>query len=104
MAAIGIVFLTVTVPHLAHGPTAGSLREPMIIQVIELDYADANQLAAVLSPLLSEHGSIVPYAPTNILIIRDKKSVVEKLVRIIKGPADSELNQHQRANRNFLRP
>jgi general secretion pathway protein D len=75
-----------TLPRLAHAETAGSPGEPIITQVIQLDYADANQLATTLSPLLSKHGSIVACAPTNTLIIRDKKSLVEKLVRIIKGP------------------
>jgi type II secretory pathway component GspD/PulD (secretin) len=92
LALLFMESLWVGIPHFAQAQTAGSPREPIIIRVIQLDYADANQLAAVLSPLLSEHGSIVPYTPTNILIIRDKKSVVEKLVRIIKGPSDPEAN------------
>jgi type II secretory pathway component GspD/PulD (secretin) len=88
-----IGFLSVTVLHLAQAQTAGTPREPIVVQVIQLDHADANQLAATLSPLLSKHGSIVPYVPTNTLIIRDRKSIVENLVRIIKGPADSQADQ-----------
>ena len=44
----------------------------------------------VLAPLLSEDGRIVPYAPTNTLIIKDRASMVEKLFTIIKGPVDTE--------------
>jgi general secretion pathway protein D len=62
--------------------------DPIVIQVIELDYADANQLAAVLTPLLSPEGSIVAYSRTNSLIIKDRASNVKRLVELIKGPFD----------------
>jgi len=68
---------------------AGLVRgDPIVIQVIELDYADANQLAAVLTPLLSPEGSIVAYSRTNSLIIKDRASNVKRLVELIKGPLD----------------
>jgi type II secretory pathway component GspD/PulD (secretin) len=60
--------------------------DPIVIQVIDLDYADANQLAAVLAPLLSPEGRIVAYRRTNSLIIKDRASKVKRLVEIIKGP------------------
>ena len=60
----------------------------MAIKVIRLDYADAQQLASVLSPLLSKDGRMIAYPPTNTLIIRDRKSLVEQLVRVIKGVSD----------------
>jgi type II secretory pathway component GspD/PulD (secretin) len=91
----GFLFLalfSVTAPRLSQAETTGAPREPIITQVIELNYADTNQLAATLSPLLSKHGSIVAYAQTNTLIIRDKKSLIEKLVRIIRGPLDPGTN------------
>jgi type II secretory pathway component GspD/PulD (secretin) len=62
--------------------------DPIVIQVIELDYADAGELASVLAPLVSPHGRIVAYARTNSLIIMDRASIVRKLVEIIKGPID----------------
>lgn len=33
-------------------------RDPIVIQVIHLDYADAEHLAAVLAPLLSKEGRV----------------------------------------------
>ena len=60
----------------------------IVIKVIELDYADADHLAAVLAPLLSAKGRIVAYSRTNSLIIRDRASIVKMLVEIIKGPID----------------
>jgi type II secretory pathway component GspD/PulD (secretin) len=53
--------------------------------MIQLEHADAEELAAVLEPFLSAAGSIVPYRPTNTLIIRDRASVVDKLSIAIKG-------------------
>jgi len=59
--------------------------DPIIIQIIELEYADAEQLAKTLEPLLSPGGRITFYQPTNSLIIKDRKSIVEALVKVIKG-------------------
>ncbi len=59
--------------------------DPIIIQIIELEYADAEQLAKTLEPLLSPQGRIAAYGPTNSLIIKDRKSIVEALVKAIKG-------------------
>lgn len=57
----------------------------MVIQVIHLDYADAECLASVLAPLLPMDGRIVAYRPTNTLIIKGRASLVKTLVKIIKG-------------------
>ena len=64
-----------------NGPTI----DPIIIQVVPLDYANAENLASILAPLLTDKGEIVAYMPTNSLIIKDRKSQVVKLVKIIKG-------------------
>jgi type II secretory pathway component GspD/PulD (secretin) len=62
--------------------------DPVVIQVIQLNYADAQELASLLAPLISPHGRIVAYARTNSLIIMDRASIVRKLVEIIKDPID----------------
>jgi type II secretory pathway component GspD/PulD (secretin) len=72
--------------HLSYAQHTRPLREPMVIKVIRLDHADAEELANVLAPLLSKEGRVVPYPPTNTLIIRDRASLVNELVKIIKGP------------------
>jgi type II secretory pathway component GspD/PulD (secretin) len=64
------------------------LREPIVVQVIHLDYADAEHIASVLAPLLSKDGRVVAYTPTNSLIIRDRASLVKELLKIIKGVPD----------------
>ena len=53
--------------------------------MIQLEHADAEELAAVLEPFLSPEGSMTPYSPTNTLIIKDRASVVDKLSIAIKG-------------------
>ena len=60
----------------------------VIIQVIQLDHADAENLVTVLTPLLSPEGRMVADSRTNSLIIKDRTSVVRKLVEVIKGPID----------------
>ena len=57
----------------------------IVMCLIQLEHADAEELAAVLEPFLSPEGSIVPYPPTNTLIIKDRASVVDKLSIAIKG-------------------
>ena len=59
--------------------------ERIVVCMIKLAHADAENLAEVLEPLLSPEGSITAYRPTNTLIIKDRASVVEKLSIAIKG-------------------
>jgi type II secretory pathway component GspD/PulD (secretin) len=70
----------------------------IIVCMIQIEHADAEYLASVLKPFLSPEGSIVPYKPTNTLIIKDRAPVVNMLSEVIKGkpcipisqPADAE--------------
>jgi type II secretory pathway component GspD/PulD (secretin) len=60
----------------------------MIVCLLTLNHADAEQLVAVLSPLLSPHGTITAYSPTNTLIIKDSSSIVQMIVKAVKGKPD----------------
>lgn len=75
--------------HPSYAQEAKPSRDPIVIQVIHLDYADAEHLACVVAPLLSMDGRVVAYKPTNSLIIKDRASLVKRLVEIIKGEPDS---------------
>ena len=66
--------------------------DPVIIRIIELEYADAEKLAKTLEPLLSSQGRITAYGPNNSLIIKDRKSIVEALVKVIKGTSEPSVN------------
>ena len=57
----------------------------IVVCMIQLEHADAEYLASVLKPFLSPEGSLVPYPPTNTLIIRDRQPVVNMLSEVIKG-------------------
>ena len=59
--------------------------ERIVMCMIQLEHADAEELAAVMKPLLSPAGSITAYRPTNTLIIKDRASVVNKLSLAVKG-------------------
>lgn len=87
--SIALIFLLTFVSyHSAFAQKQRSLRDQVVIQVIQLDYADAENLATVLTPFLSPKGRIVAYSRTNSLIIKDKASVVRRLLEVIKGPID----------------
>ena len=72
----------------AYAGSPQSPRERIIICIVSLEHADAEQMVAVLSPFLSPQGKIVAYAPANTLIIKDHPSVVRRLVNAIKGKPD----------------
>ena len=59
--------------------------DPIVIQIVQLEHADAEELAELLRPFLSKDGRITAYGPANSLIIKDRKSIVRELVKVIKG-------------------
>ncbi len=65
-----------------------SYQERVIICLLPLEYANAEQLADTLAPFLSPQGKISAYSPTNTLIIKDQPQVVMKLIKAIKGVED----------------
>ena len=65
-----------------------SYQERVIICMLPLEHADAEQLADVLTPFLSPQGKIAAYSPTNTLVIKDQPSVVKILIKVIKGKED----------------
>ena len=74
--------------HPSYAQERRHFRDPVVIQVIQLNYADAEHLAAILAPLLSKEGRVVAYTPTNSLILKDRASIVKRLVEIVKGKPD----------------
>ncbi len=83
-----MLLMTLASFHLSKAQTRAPRGDPIVIKVIELDYADAEHLASVVAPLLSPEGWVSAYARTNCLIIKDRASIVKRLVEIIKGPID----------------
>ena len=80
-----LAFLALSVGSTSFSQYTGPKGDPIVIQIIELEHAAAEDLAGVLQPFLSKDGRITAYASGNILIIKDRKSIVAELVKVIKG-------------------
>ena len=55
----------------------------IITQIKPLAYADSQEIRKVLAPLISKEGVVVAYEPTDILIITDYQSNIQRVLRII---------------------
>jgi type II secretory pathway component GspD/PulD (secretin) len=69
----------------------------IVVCIVQLQHADAEYLASVLKPFLSPEGSLVPYPPTNVLIIKDREPVVNMLAELIKGRPCTPISESQNA-------
>ncbi len=58
--------------------------DKIVTQLIPLDYADAKEIASLLTPLISKSSNIVTYGPTNTIILTDVSSNIRRLIRIIQ--------------------
>ncbi len=58
--------------------------DEMVTRVIQVDNVSATQLVPILRPLVPQQGHLAAYPQTNVLIISDRASNVERLVSIIR--------------------
>ena len=58
--------------------------DKVVTQIIPLAFADADEIKALFTPLVSKSSVILSYPPTNTLIITDVQSNIKRLLRIIK--------------------
>jgi type II secretory pathway component GspD/PulD (secretin) len=68
-------------------PAVWVRREAMAVKVVPLTYAKAGELADTLSWIAPPWVRVVPYYPTNSLIISGPPAAVEELIDIIKPSA-----------------
>jgi len=87
-ALLAKILLLIVFLSMANAGQLYSYQQRVIIRMLPLEHADAEQLADVLAPFLSPHGKIATYSPTNTLIIKDQPSKVRMLIKVIKGRAD----------------
>ena len=87
------------------GERAPGRGDEMVTRVVEVDNVAAAQLVPILRPLVPQQGHLAAYPATNVLIISDRASNVERLVSIIRRidqVSDSEIEviplQHASAN------
>ena len=93
----GLIFVSVSVAftfHIAASQSPSLPENQIILCLLPLDHANAEELAAVLIPFLSSSGTIAPYTPTNTLIIKDKTSIVRMLIKAVKGSEDLRVCQN----------
>jgi type II secretory pathway component GspD/PulD (secretin) len=92
LMGLAIILIEVAAPlDVAHAqPTIlSAVQEPgdaMVIEVVPLTYSRAGELAYTLSLVAPTRVRIVPYYPTNSLIISGPRTSVEQLINIIKPP------------------
>ncbi len=68
--------------------------EEMITRVIEIKHIAAAQLVPILRPLVPPQGHLAAHAQTNVLILADRVSNINRLLKIIKKidePSSSEI-------------
>jgi general secretion pathway protein D len=76
------------------GERAPGRGDEMVTRVVEVDNVAAAQLVPILRPLVPQQGHLAAYPATNVLIISDRASNVERLVSIIRRidqVSDSEI-------------
>lgn len=54
-------------------------------RIISLKYADANQVRAALTPLISKSAGLAVYAPANVLVLSDTATNIRRLLQIIRA-------------------
>ncbi len=61
----------------------GSDNDAMVTQVVRLKYADAQQLVALIRPLISPNSHLVAYPRGNMLLLTDSASNIRRIQRIL---------------------
>lgn len=71
-----------SIPTLTGDSTAGG--DQMVTRVVQIDNVSAAQLVPILRPLVPQQGHLAAYPATNMLILSDRASNVDRLVSIIR--------------------
>ncbi len=64
---------------------ADSPDDRVVTQLIQLKYANPDEIKRLFSPLVSKNSSVLSYHPTNMLIVTDVYSNIKRLMKIIKA-------------------
>lgn len=67
-----------------HGLGKAGDDDAMITQVLRLNYADAQQLVALIRPLISPNSHLVAYPRGNMLLLTDSASNIQRIQKILK--------------------
>jgi general secretion pathway protein D len=64
---------------------AASPEDKVVTQLIPLKYATASEIKTLFTPLISKSSVILAYAPTNMLIVTDVYSNIQRLLRLLNA-------------------
>ncbi len=92
-----------TLPSIDLPDHVSSSSDEIVTQVIDVKNVSAAQLVPILRPLIPQYGHLAAYTASNILIISDRASNVNRLIRIIRridqvGDQDVEIVPLQNAS------
>ncbi len=59
--------------------------DEFVTQIIPLENADVQEVRKILVPMVSKEGLVVHYAPTNLLILIDFRSNINRLLKIVRA-------------------
>ncbi|MBW2466505.1 MAG: type II secretion system secretin GspD [Deltaproteobacteria bacterium] len=62
----------------------GEITDKVVTQLIPLQYADPDELKKLFTPLVSKNSVVIAYPATNLLIVTDVLSNINRLLQIIK--------------------
>jgi len=64
---------------------AASPEDKVVTQLVPLKYADPNEIKRLFAPLVSKSSVILAYPPTNMLIVTDVYSNIQRLLQILEA-------------------
>src|SRR3569623_666546 len=65
------------------GPNSSLRGDEMVTRVMVLENVPAAQLVPILRPLIPQQGHMVAYPPSNVLIVSDRASTIDRIADII---------------------
>lgn len=72
-----------------------------VTQLISVRYVPVTEISAVLTPMLSPFGSIMPNPRSNLLIVNDLSSSIVRLLKVLK---EIDVNVFQNTRMSFFKP
>ncbi len=66
------------------GKDTGEITDRIVTQLIPLKYADPDELKKLFTPLVSKNSVVIAYPATNLLIVTDVLSNIDRLMQIIR--------------------
>ena len=72
-----------------------------VTQIIPVKYVPVAEVSAVLTPMLSQFGSIIPNTRNNLLIVNDLSSSIVRLLKVLN---EIDVNAFQNTRMSFFKP